>query len=125
MIVGLGLDVVELDRISRNLERFGDRFLHRILTHSERASLPKNPVPYLSARFAAKEAGVKALGTGFSGGITLHDLEVFSLDSGKPGLRFLNTARSRSLEMGVTDIHLSITHGRDIASAVVILENRL
>ena len=124
MIVGLGLDVVELDRISRSLDRFGDRFLKKILTDTERASLPQNPVPYLSARFAAKEAGVKALGTGFSGGITLHDLEVFSLDSGKPGLRFLHAADTRSLELGVTDIHLSITHGRDIASAVVILENR-
>jgi len=125
MIVGLGLDVVELDRIAKSLERHGDRFLHRILTDAERASLPQNPVPYLSARFAAKEAGVKALGTGFSHGITLHDLEIFSLDSGKPELRFLNAAHSRSLELGVTDIHISITHGRDIASAVVILENRL
>jgi holo-[acyl-carrier protein] synthase len=125
MIVGLGLDVVELDRISKALDRHGDRFLDRVLTRAERAALPSNKVPFLSARFAAKEAGVKALGTGFRQGITLHDLEVFSLDSGKPGLRFFNFALEHSLGLGVTDIHLSITHGRDIASAVVILENRL
>ncbi|HKK32751.1 MAG TPA: holo-[acyl-carrier-protein] synthase [Desulfomicrobiaceae bacterium] len=124
MIVGLGLDVVELDRISRALDRYGERFLDRILTEAERSALPKNPVPYISARFAAKEAGVKALGTGFRHGITLHDLEVFSLDSGKPCLRLMNFALKHSLGLGVTDIHLSITHGRDIASAVVVLENR-
>jgi len=122
MIVGLGLDVVELDRIERVLSRFGDRFLRRILTEQEKARVPKFPTAFIAARFAAKEAASKALGTGFRQGVGFHTLEVRKLPSGKPEMVFLGPARALCEKMGVTSTHLSMTHGRDVASAVVVLE---
>ncbi|WP_319759922.1 holo-[acyl-carrier-protein] synthase [Maridesulfovibrio sp.] len=123
MIIGLGIDITELDRIERSLKKFGERFAQKILTSKEMELMPeKNPVPYVAARFAAKEAAVKALGTGFSIGITFHTIEITRMDSGAPLLSFLGKALERSQEMGVQGIHLSITHGRDTAAAVVVLE---
>ena len=123
MIIGLGIDITELDRIERSLKKFGERFAQKILTSKEMELMPeKNPVPYVAARFAAKEAAVKALGTGFSTGITFHTIEITRMDSGAPLLSFLGKALERSQGMGVQGIHLSITHGRDTAAAVVVLE---
>ena len=123
MIVGLGLDVVELDRIERVLSRFGDRFLRRVLTENERARVPKkSSAAFIAARFAAKEAAAKALGTGFRQGVGFHTLEVRKFPSGKPEMVFFGPARALCEKMGVTSVHLSMTHGRDVASAVVILE---
>ena len=122
MIVGLGLDVVELDRIARIWDRFGSRFARRILTAREREQLPKNAVAYLASRFAAKEAAVKALGTGFSRGIGFHCLEIGNQNSGKPTLNFFRAAERQAREMSVSRIHLSITHDRSVSAAVVILE---
>ena len=122
MIVGLGLDVVELDRIQRVFSRFGDRFLRRVLTKQERALLPKSPAAFIAARFAAKEAAAKALGTGFRQGVGFHTLAVRKTPSGKPEMVFSGPARDLCQKMGVTSVHLSMTHGRDVASAVVILE---
>ena len=124
MIVGLGLDVAELERIGAAYERHGERFLDRILTTAERAELPKLPVPYLAARFAAKEAGAKALGTGFQDGISHKDIEVAADEKGKPMLCFHGEAQTRAKALGVTHIHVSLTHGRDVAAAVVVLEAR-
>jgi len=122
MIVGLGLDVVELDRIAKAFERHGERFLERILTKAERARMPKLPVPFLAARFAAKEAGAKALGTGFQGGISHNDIEVATGERGEPLMRFEGAAKARADVLGVTRVHVSLTHGRDVAVAVVTLE---
>ncbi|MDY7002110.1 MAG: holo-[acyl-carrier-protein] synthase [Thermodesulfobacteriota bacterium] len=122
MIVGLGLDVVELDRIERVFSRFGDRFLRRVLTENERTRIPKFPTAFIAGRFAAKEAAAKALGTGFRQGVGFHTLEVRKLPSGKPEMVFHGPALALCEKMGVTSIHLSITHGRDVASAVVVLE---
>ena len=123
MILGIGLDVAELDRIRDSLERFGERFLARILTQSERAGMPKgDPAAYVAARFAAKEAGAKALGTGFAEGITQTSIEVISQPSGAPTLVLHGKAKERADMLGVTRMHLSLTHGRDIAAATVILE---
>ena len=123
MIIGVGLDVCELDRIAQGLGKFGERYLDRILTQGEKNAIPrKNPVPYLAARFAAKEAAVKALGTGFSSGVHLHTLEVTSDELGKPAMTFHGAAAERYRELGATRSHLSLTHGRDVAAAVVILE---
>jgi holo-[acyl-carrier protein] synthase len=124
MIVGLGVDVVELDRIALSLARYGERFLRRVLTEYERSRLPRNPVPFLAARFAAKEAGAKALGTGFRRGVGLHSIEVRDLPSGKPEIRFHGAALAVCAELGAVDFHLSLTHGRDLAAAVVVLEAR-
>lgn len=124
MIIGLGIDITELDRIKRSLEQFGGRFTEKILTPKEHELMPpKNPVPYLAARFAAKEAAVKALGTGFADGITFKCVEITRNESGAPQLNFHGKALERSREMGVKGVHISITHGRDNAAAVVVLEN--
>jgi len=122
VIVGLGLDVTELDRIEKVFARHGERFLDKILTAAERGAMPRLAVPFIAARFAAKEAGVKALGTGFRDGISYKDVEVYADPRGKPLLRFLNKARERADELGVASAHISLTHGRDVAAAVVVLE---
>ena len=125
MILGLGLDLVSLPRMERSLERFGDRLLERVLTPVERAALPAASGPrtaYVAARFAAKEAAVKALGTGFAAGVGPRDVEVVSLPSGKPELRLHGAAARRAGELGAASVHISLTHERDAAAAVVILE---
>ncbi len=126
MILGIGIDVVELDRIESLWQRFGERFATRILTDLELRELPSQPdsniIAYLSARFAAKEAGVKALGTGFRQGIGMKHLETLSLPSGKPILHLHGPASTMAERMGVGGTHVSLTHGRDVAAAVVILE---
>jgi len=122
MIKGLGLDLVEIDRIRRIAQRFGERFHERILTPAERACLGADQVRYLASRFAAKEAAVKALGTGFRDGIGFHDIETTADALGKPLLALSGAALARARALGVTGLHLSITHGRDTACAVVVLE---
>ncbi len=123
MILGVGLDITEVDRIRRSLERFGQRFTSRVLTPAEAASMPANDAaPYVAARFAAKEAASKALGTGFAEGVTVKSIEVVRLPSGAPELRLHDAAKARAEALGVTRAHLSITHGRDVAAATVILE---
>ncbi len=123
MIVGLGIDITELDRIKSSLEKFGERFMNTFLTEKEIKLVPKvNNIQHLAARFAAKEAAVKALGTGFAEGITFKSMEIFNLKSGGPELKFNGKGLERSLELGVESILISITHGRDTAAAVVILE---
>lgn len=124
MIVGLGLDVVELERIGRSVERFGQRFLDRILSDGELAGHAARPlsVASLAARFAAKEAASKALGTGFAQGVTPRSFEVRTGPGGKPEIVFLGEARRLAEALGATRLHLSLTHGRDVAAAVVILE---
>lgn len=123
MILGLGLDLAEIGRIRESFARHGERFLRRILTPAEAAAMPQvNPEAYLAARFAAKEACAKALGTGFADGVTLHDMEVSRLASGAPQLALSGRAAEVAKALGATRLHLSITHGRDTAAAVVILE---
>ncbi|MDD4649562.1 MAG: holo-[acyl-carrier-protein] synthase [Desulfoplanes sp.] len=124
MIIGTGIDVVELDRIIRSYTKFGKRFLKKILTTQEQNNLPKHPAAYIASRFAAKEACVKALGTGFSQGIFFDQIDIVSLPSGQPTIKLSGPALKRSKDLDVHNIHLSITHGRDIASAIVILEGR-
>ncbi|WP_027179518.1 holo-[acyl-carrier-protein] synthase [Maridesulfovibrio bastinii] len=124
MIVGLGLDITELDRIERSLNKFGERFLSKILTDSEIKMIPeKNPIPFLAARFAAKEAAVKALGTGFSNGITFHSIITAKNHLGAPTISLTGKALERSKELCVNRISVSLTHGRDNAVAVVIMES--
>lgn len=127
MIVGLGIDLVELPRIHRSLERFGTVFINRILHRSELAELPDdllsaNAVAHVGGRFAAKEAAVKALGTGFSHGIGLHDIRISTLSTGQPVLTFHGAGRSRAALIGADLSHVSLTHEKGCAAAVVILE---
>ena len=122
-ILGLGLDVVELERIRRVWNRFGHVFAKRILTEGELMHLPNQPVPYLASRFAAKEAAVKALGSGFSQGVTFQHVEVVTLPSGQPTLVLHAAAEIQAQRLGAVRIHVSLTHGRDTAAAVVVLES--
>ncbi len=123
MILGLGLDVAELDRIRTGLIRFGTRFTDRVLTPAEAAGIPPAaPEAYVAARFAAKEACAKALGTGFAAGVTFRSIEVRTLPGGAPSLVLHGHARERAEGLGVRRAHVSLTHGRDVAAAVVVLE---
>ena len=130
MIVGLGIDLVEIARIRQTLERFGPHFTDKILHESEAGALfpdgkdilSSHAVARIAARFAAKEAAAKALGTGFTGGVWVRDLRVLSRSSGKPELVLHGKALERADALGVARVHLSLTHARDTAGAVVVLE---
>lgn len=122
MIVGLGIDMTELARLEAIYRKFGLRFLEKILTPAELAALPARPLAYLAGRFSAKEAAVKALGTGFSNGIGPRQIEVGHDAQGAPQLRLLAGAENRARRLGVKRCHLSISHERFAAVAVVVLE---
>jgi holo-[acyl-carrier protein] synthase len=125
MILGIGTDLAEVDRIGKSVERFGERFLTRIYTAHERAYAMKkaNWAERLAARFAAKEAGMKAIGTGLSAGVSWQHFEVANEPSGRPTLRLYGVARNVADAMGVKRISLSLTHTKESALAVVILED--
>lgn len=125
MIVGLGVDLVELSRIRAVWQRHGERFLERVLTADERAYClrKRDPVPSLAARFAAKEATAKALGTGLARGVRFRDIEVVRAATGEPGLRLHGAAREIAGRRGAGRNLLTLTHGRDAAVAVVVLES--
>ena len=125
MILGTGFDLTALPRIKALLEKHGERFLTRILTADEMASLPSEParrVAYAAGRWASKEAAVKALGSGFSAGIGFHDVEIVTMEGGRPELRLHGRAAELAEEKGVNFLHISISHERDMAGAMVILE---
>jgi holo-[acyl-carrier protein] synthase len=126
MLVGLGIDLVETARIRRSLERFGERFLARLLHPEEAALLPGEPrlTEWVSGRFAAKEAALKALGTGLAKGLSFQDLRVLPNALGRPVLFLHGAAEERARGLGAAAAHLSLTHGKSTAAAVVILESR-
>jgi holo-[acyl-carrier protein] synthase len=125
MVLGIGTDLAEVDRIARSIARFGDRFLNRIYTQAERAYAESkaNSAERFAARFAAKEAGMKAIGTGWRRGVTWLDFEVANEPSGRPTLRLRGVALKVAEELGTRRISLSLTHTSALAMAVVILEN--
>lgn len=123
MIVGIGVDLVEVDRVGRSADRFGDRFLRRIYHPRELEQTRGDRVQYLASRFAVKEALFKALGTGWSRGIRWIDVEVRNLPSGQPVLALHGEAARRAEEIGADRSHVSITHTAGHAAAVVILES--
>ena len=124
MIVGLGLDIIEVDRIRGVFLRHKDRFVKRVLTDAEQAYVLryKDPAERLAGRWAAKEAAFKALGTGLAEGMRWRDVEIIRAPSGKPELQFRGAALKRLTELGATCQHLTITHGDNLAVAQVILE---
>ena len=125
MLLGLGTDLIETRRVEQSIDRFGDRFLERIFSPWEIAycQRKKNAAESFAARFAAKEAGAKALGTGISRGVTWKDFEVKRETSGRPSLHLSGRAAELAAAMGVKRIQLSLTHSRDLAMAVVVVEN--
>ena len=125
MILGIGTDLAEVPRIRRSIENYGDRFLQRVYTEREReyASRKANAAERFAARFAAKEAGMKAIGTGLRRGITWKDFEVVNEASGRPTLRLSGVAAQIAERLGVRRISLSLTHTAEMAFAVVVLED--
>ena len=125
MVVGLGTDLMEIDRIEESIARFGERFLRRIYTTGEVAFCrqKKNAAESFAARFAAKEAAAKALGTGISRGIGWQEIEVVRRPGERPEIAFHGRAAERAKALGVASAMISLTHTREIAIAVVVLEN--
>ena len=124
MIVGTGVDLAEVPRIKASIERFGDRFIGRIYTAAEIAYVEHKANKYerYAARFAAKEAGMKAIGTGWGHGVSWKDFEVINLPSGKPTMQFHGVAAQIADRLGVKNVALSITHTPETGMAHVILE---
>jgi holo-[acyl-carrier protein] synthase len=125
VIVGLGLDVAEVERIEAAITRYGAAFIERLFTPAEAAYCEsyKNRFERYAARFAVKEAAMKALGTGWRHGVRWRDIEVTREASGKPGLRLAGVAREFADRLSVRNITVSITHSGNLALAQVIFEN--
>ena len=125
MIVGTGVDLAEVALIRAAIERYGDRFIGRIFTPAEIAYVERKANRYerYAGRFAAKEAGMKAIGTGWKKGVTWRDFEVANLPSGKPTLRLHGAAAKVAEGLGVRSISLSLTHTAELGMAHVILES--
>jgi holo-[acyl-carrier protein] synthase len=124
MILGTGVDLAEVRRIREAIERHGERFTRRIYTAAEIAYVEQkaNRFERYAGRFAAKEAGMKAIGTGWKRGVTWQDFEVSNLPSGRPTLRLHGEAARLAEKMGVKSVSLSITHTAELGMAHVILE---
>jgi holo-[acyl-carrier protein] synthase len=124
MIVGTGIDIAEVPRIGQSIARFGDRFLQRIFTAGEirYCDSKANRVERYAARFAAKEAAMKALGTGWSHGVRWRDCEVVRLPGGRPTIKFHGKAGEIAAGLGVKNAALSLSHTTEQAIAQVILE---
>ena len=124
MILGIGIDLAEIPRVQQAIERHGERLLKRIFTPAEIAYCRtyKNPHERFAARFAAKEAAMKALGTGWRGGITWQDFEVSNAADGRPSLRLSGKALEVFRKLGGAQILLSLTHAETYALAQVIIE---
>ena len=125
MIVGTGVDIAEVARIRQSIERFGDRFLHRVFTEGEIQYCrgKANRFESYAARFAAKEAGMKALGTGWNHGVRWRDIEVVRRKGQRPTIQFHGQAAVFAEKLGVKNVALSLTHTSEQALAHVILES--
>jgi len=125
MIVGTGVDLAEVRRIRASIERFGAHFVDRIYTPAEIAYVERkaNRFERYAARFAAKEAGMKAIGTGWKRGVGWRDFEVANLPGGKPTLKFHGVAAEIARTLGVRNVALSLTHTAELGMAHVILED--
>jgi holo-[acyl-carrier protein] synthase len=124
VILGTGIDLAEVPRIRAAIERFGSRFVERIFTPFEIAYVDRkaNRFERYAARFAAKEAAMKAIGTGWRRGVRWQDFEVRNLPSGKPTLAFHGVAATFAERLGVKSVSLSLTHTEETGMAFVILE---
>lgn len=125
MLVGTGIDLVEVPRIAHSIERFGERFLRRVFTEEEIAycRARAGAAESFAARFAAKEAGAKALGTGIQHGVTWREIEVRRERGQRPTLHFTGRARAIAGQLGVAHVSLSLTHTDALAMATVHLED--
>jgi holo-[acyl-carrier protein] synthase len=124
MIKGIGIDSVQLARIARVYAEYGGKFLTRILTDAEREYVARwaDPVPRIAGRFAAKEACMKALGTGWGGGVRWRDIEVTRGPAGAPVAHLTGRAAEHLARLGGSHVHCTITHTDDHAMAIIIIE---
>jgi holo-[acyl-carrier protein] synthase len=124
MIIGIGMDLVEVQRVDRLLRRHPARARDRLFTAAEVAHCggARSPAESFAARFAAKEALFKALGTGWSGGASWREAEVVTDPEGAPRLRMHGRTRRLAEDRGVVHVHVSLTHTRELAGAYVVLE---
>ena len=126
MVIGLGTDLIEISRIERSLERYGEQFLARVFTPGEIAyckAKQKTSAESFAARFAAKEAGAKALGTGISRGVAWKELEVRRARGQRPELHLHGRAAEIAAALGIRRLSLSLTHSREMSMAVVVAED--
>jgi holo-[acyl-carrier protein] synthase len=125
MIVGTGIDIVEVPRVGQSIQRFGERFLNRVFTAAEirYCETKANHVERFAARFAAKEAAMKAIGTGLRGGITWKDFEVGREPGGRPTILLHGKAAQVAEKLGVRRSHLSVSHTEEHAVAYVVMED--
>ena len=125
MLVGSGIDIAEVPRIREAISRYGERFLKRVFTEGEieYCESKANRVERYAARFAAKEAGMKAIGTGWNHGVRWRDIEVARKPGGRPTLLLHGQAAEFAAKLGATNIALSLTHTAEHAMAQVILES--
>lgn len=125
MIIGSGIDMIEIRRIQQCIDRFGSRFLNRVYTPAEQAYClrKRNSAESFAARFAAKEAAAKSLGTGISYGVNWLEIEVIREPGGRPSIRFHGRAAEIAGRLGASHAALSITHTVEFALASVVLEN--
>jgi len=126
-VLGIGVDLVECARIERSLDRFGEKFLHRIFTKGEieYSMSMKFPARHLAARFAAKEAVSKAFGTGIGKSMGWRDIDVHKKPSGEPFLVFAGGAEKLAKERGVTNALITLSHSEQHAVATIVLEGGL
>jgi len=124
MIYGIGIDLVENDRMEKMIQKWGEKFLSRVFTQQEIAYCGRHAQASLhyGARFAVKESFLKAIGTGLGRGVKLLEIEVVHEESGKPEIKVSGGAREYLMKAGIEKIHLSITHTKKYASAMVLLE---
>lgn len=124
MIIGIGVDVVELERFEKSLTRYGTRIINKLYTPAEQKHCAKLPIPAqeYAVRFAAKEAFLKAIGTGKSQRIRWRDIEIFNERSGKPGIRLSGKASEIYSQLGGKNIFVSLSHSQKVAVAVVVVE---
>ena len=126
MVLGLGTDLIEIERVQASIDRFGQRFLERLFTPGEIAFClrkKRHAAESFAARFAAKEAGAKALGTGISRGVGWKEIEVRREAGERPTLHLSGRANERAAAMGVRRLQLSLTHSKGLALAVVVAED--
>lgn len=125
MIIGIGIDLAEVQRIEDSLRKFGSKFTDRIFTGEEKAYCEKckRPVEHFAGRFAAKEAAMKVLRTGWAGGIGWNDVCVAVGNEGNPEILFKGMALKRAKELGINKMHISITHSYKYAVAVAVAED--
>ena len=125
MIKGIGIDIIETERIGKSIESKGNRFLQRVFTEKEQCfclERKKMSIQSFAVRFAAKEAVMKALGTGWAQGVGWHDIEIITTSSGKPEILLSGKAAHIAEESGITEVHISMSHTKSYCTAFAIAE---